>query len=159
VVNVNFVWLLGNVGAWVNKNTDPYTPNADAPVIACPVPVLDADGNPVLDADGNPVMELGECTPSSMGENCENVLPVVPNYMSYEDADGNPQVWSVSSTDATVRWANLVSNYNLQDVLGNPPHYNQKTMYFFPDCKYHEPTGNTGGEFFGVLAKIPVLVE
>jgi hypothetical protein len=156
VVNVNFLWLLGNVGEWVNKNTDPYTPHADAPIAICSIEVTVID--PVT---GLPTTETQweECTDANKDPDCANVLPVVPNYMSYEDVDGNPQVWSDSSPDATVRWANFVSNYNLQDVLGNPPHYNIKTMYFFPDCKYHEPTGNTGGEFFGVLAKIPVLVE
>jgi hypothetical protein len=79
--------------------------------------------------------------------------------MSYEDAGGALVEWTGSSPDATIRWDSFVNTYNLRDATGNPPHYNIKTMYFFPDCKYHEPTGNTGGEFFGVLAKIPVLVE
>ena len=32
-------------------------------------------------------------------------------------------------------------------------------MYYLPDCTPHEPTGTTGGENFGILAKIPVLVN
>jgi hypothetical protein len=156
VVNVNFVWLLGNVGAWVNKTTDPYTPNADAPVAMC--------GNDVASIDpitGEPTTttEWEECTAANKDPDCANVLPIVPNYMSYEDADGNSQVWSDSSPDATIRWASFVSNYNLQDPLGNPPHYNIKTMYFFPDCKYHEPKGDSGGLNAGIMAKIPKLVE
>lgn len=35
----------------------------------------------------------------------------------------------------------------------------QKTMFFRPDCGYHEPRGSTGGINFGVLARIPVLVQ
>jgi hypothetical protein len=35
----------------------------------------------------------------------------------------------------------------------------QKTMFFRPDCSYHEPVGGTGGYNFGVLARIPVLVQ
>jgi len=35
----------------------------------------------------------------------------------------------------------------------------QKTMFFRPDCQYHEPQGATGGINFGILARIPVLVE
>jgi len=35
----------------------------------------------------------------------------------------------------------------------------QKTMFFRPDCGYHEPRGRTGGNNFGVLARIPVLVQ
>ena len=35
----------------------------------------------------------------------------------------------------------------------------QKTMFFRPDCEAHEPRGTTGGENYGVLARIPVLVR
>lgn len=34
-----------------------------------------------------------------------------------------------------------------------------KSLFFKPDCKFHKPTGSSGGNNFGVLAKIPVLVE
>ena len=33
------------------------------------------------------------------------------------------------------------------------------TIYFLPSCDAHIPTGVSGGENFGILAKIPVLVE
>jgi hypothetical protein len=32
-------------------------------------------------------------------------------------------------------------------------------MYFKPNCDPHIPMGGTGGENFGILAKIPVLVK
>ena len=35
----------------------------------------------------------------------------------------------------------------------------QKTIFFLPDCTPHEPQGDSGGENFGILAKIPKLVE
>jgi hypothetical protein len=35
----------------------------------------------------------------------------------------------------------------------------KKCIYFLPDCNPHIPTGISGGENFGVLAKIPVLVK
>ena len=34
-----------------------------------------------------------------------------------------------------------------------------KDILFRPDCDAHEPKGTTGGENFGVLARIPVLVQ
>ncbi len=179
VVNVNFVWLLGNVGDYVYKKDDPYTPTTVdcdgnlTPVIACPGTVgkyLDPPAPPCtpdLDADGNHLLETGwvPCTQfESLGGNkaddCSNVLPVVPDYMSHENAAGVTEPWDGSALPtAQARWASFVSNYNLQDVLGNPPHYNQKTMYFFPDCKYHEPTGDSGGQNFSYMAEIPKLVE
>lgn len=35
----------------------------------------------------------------------------------------------------------------------------QKTIFMKPDCSAHIPTGLTGGENFGILAEIPVLVD
>jgi Flp pilus assembly protein TadG len=35
----------------------------------------------------------------------------------------------------------------------------QKTIFILPSCEPHEPSGTTGGENYGVLAKIPVLVK
>ena len=37
--------------------------------------------------------------------------------------------------------------------------WRQKTIYFLPSCSFHEPKGQTGGENFGILARIPVLVD
>jgi hypothetical protein len=35
----------------------------------------------------------------------------------------------------------------------------QKTIFFLPSCEYHEPAGDTGGQNFGILARIPKLVQ
>jgi len=35
----------------------------------------------------------------------------------------------------------------------------KKTIYFAPNCTPSEPGGRTGGVNYGVLAKIPVLVN
>ncbi len=37
--------------------------------------------------------------------------------------------------------------------------YQKKNIFFLPDCTVHEPVGTTGGENFGILAEIPVLVK
>jgi Flp pilus assembly protein TadG len=168
VVNVNFAWLLGNVGKYVQKNPDPAIdtpiaadhPDAPVPVIACEITVDNGDGTTTKD--------LVPCTQfeslgGNLADDCSNVLPIVPSSMSFEDAEGNSVVWSNSSPDAQTRWANFVApppnGFGLRNVNDLPADFAQKTMYFFPDCKYHEPTGNTGGQWAGVLAEIPVLVE
>jgi len=35
----------------------------------------------------------------------------------------------------------------------------QKTILFLPSCEAHEPKGTSGGDNYGVLARIPVLVD
>ena len=57
-------------------------------------------------------------------------------------------------------WNSFVQYFQLKDILnGTDAFYEDKTLYFRPDCTPHVPTGITGGENFGILAKIPVLVK
>jgi len=57
-------------------------------------------------------------------------------------------------------WDSFVDKFQLRDVLNETPAtYEDKTIYFVPECKYHEPVGRSGGENFGILSKIPVLVK
>ena len=57
-------------------------------------------------------------------------------------------------------WNSFVQYLQLKDILnGTDAFYEDKTIYFRPDCTPHVPTGITGGENFGILAKIPVSRE
>ena len=57
-------------------------------------------------------------------------------------------------------WTQFVNTFHLRDVLNEAPAiYEDKTIYFLPDCNKHEPKGTTAGPNFGVLARIPVLVK
>lgn len=67
--------------------------------------------------------------------------------------------WSSNDPDGQVRWNSFVEDFNLKQVDGNPVPYERRGVYFLPDCHYHKPAGRTGGENFGVLAKIPVLAK
>jgi hypothetical protein len=62
-------------------------------------------------------------------------------------------------TDGVQRWSNFAAAFNLQNVDGSPAPYEKKSIYFLPYCEYQEPMGTAGGENFGILAKIPVLVR
>lgn len=66
---------------------------------------------------------------------------------------------SPGSTDPMVNWNDFASHFRLQNSIGGPATNEDKTIYFLPDCAPHEPTGNTGGENFGVMAKYPKLVR
>jgi len=66
-----------------------------------------------------------------------------------------------------VRWASFIRQFNLKNVIvtedgeevAKPAPYAIKSIYFLPDCSAHELAGRTGGENFGVFAKIPALVH
>ena len=58
-----------------------------------------------------------------------------------------------------VRWASFVGHFNLQNADGNYATFDKKSLYFLPDCSPHELVGTTQGENFGVMARIPVLVD
>ena len=94
-----------------------------------------------------------------------------------EDGDEVEIEMSLGETKAAgkVRWASFIRHFNLKNVsttvivnddgdevekeVAKPAPYAIKSIYFLPDCTAHELAGRTGGENFGVLAKIPVLVH
>jgi putative Tad-like protein involved in Flp pilus assembly len=91
-----------------------------------------------------------------------NILADHPDWAG-SDEFGNPN-WTYQKLEALmdygeVRWASLTKYFNMKDNDGDPAVYLQKTFYFMPNCEITEPTGSTGTDNFGVLAKYPVLVE
>lgn len=90
-----------------------------------------------------------------------NNNPHDPNYPTIMAGVGDYGAWtSPNPDDAATSWASFFSHFHIQNAApGCPVECKKKTIYFLPDCTPHEPTGNTGGENFGVLAKIPVLVN
>lgn len=78
---------------------------------------------------------------------------------SYSNAPTQMGNWSNNDPGGQVRWNSFVQYFKLQNVDGTPAPYQKKSIYFLPDCTPHEPTGVTGGENFGIRAKIPVLVN
>lgn len=61
--------------------------------------------------------------------------------------------------EGMARWDCFVNHFGLLNADGKYAPLEMKSMYFMPDCTPHEPTGDTGGPNFGVLAKRPVLVD
>jgi hypothetical protein len=62
-------------------------------------------------------------------------------------------------------WNKFVDNYGLVGAKINPEtgdyraEYHAKSIYFLKSCEPHVPIGVTGGQNFGILAEIPVLVH
>ena len=78
----------------------------------------------------------------------------VPNAMSG---------WANPAPGTLAGWESFRSRFNLKYIDGNGAEslaqYLGKTIYFHPDCEGTSAAGLTGGLFFGVLAKTPVLVN
>jgi len=74
------------------------------------------------------------------------------------------QVNDLSSGERQVCWSEFGSTFFLETADGTSVSTLsasdlQKTIFFLPDCTPHEPKGRTGGQNFGILAEIPVLVD
>ena len=77
----------------------------------------------------------------------------------FNEAPTQMEKWSNQDPDGRVRWTSFVEHFGLKNLDNNPAPYEKKSIYFLPDCQPHIPTGRSGGENFGILAKIPVLVK
>lgn len=124
--------------------------NITLPVIAC------VDGQP------QPCSELlGAVNVNVVWVNNNNdeqykdvpTLMDVPSYPTFtcERVATTPQE---IEAEGKICWDNFVEHFNLQDVV-----YDQKTIYFLPDCSYHKPVGLLGGENYGIMAEFPKLVK
>ncbi len=77
----------------------------------------------------------------------------------YNEAPTEMEKWSNQNPDGSVRWASFVKRFRLKNLDNTPALYEKKSIYFLPDCEPQIPTGRSGGQNFGILAKIPVLVK
>jgi Flp pilus assembly protein TadG len=130
------------IDCWNNRSNPSEPWNLTLPVVTCP------DNNVGTCEEVRGAVNLNIVWITGSGED--------PGYNNAPTQMGS---WSNNDPDGQVRWNSFVQNFNLQNVDGSPAPYAKKSIYFLPDCTPHEPTGVSGGENFGVLAKIPVLVE
>ena len=85
---------------------------------------------------------------------------------------GGPGTDIYANPNNVERWNDFAQHFNLQvpgtDAEGNnisvPATYEnggwrQNALYFKPSCEEQDPSGITGGQNFGILAKIPKLVH
>jgi hypothetical protein len=138
---------------------------------------LDTDHNGWPDRPWTLTLPVIDC-PGNNTSNCSQVVGVVTlsilwitntDKNHYNEVPRNMQVTmdGITTTFSCPQptsgqqcWNNFVTAFNLRDVLnGTPAFYENKTIYFLPDCNPHIPTGISGGHNYGVLAKIPVLVQ
>jgi len=130
----------------VTDKDDPW--RMALPVIECPGNTMDTSERMVGAVRINIVWITGPNDDPSYSD--------APREMEYPHSDDE---WSSGSSDGQVRWDSFVQAFNLRTIGGGFAPYQKKTIYFVPDCHHQEPRGRTGGENFGILAKIPVLVK
>lgn len=136
---------------------------------------IDTDDDGVPDMPWNVTLPVIDCPKNNPGT-CSKVMGAVNVDIVWimkngpkidKDAPYKMGSWpntdeektAASSADGNERWNSFISHFNLKTADGTPAIFSDKSIYFLPDCKFHEPTGVSGGENFGILAKIPVLVK
>jgi len=135
-----------------NKNVFPDKPwTLRLPVIACP-------GNnvgPCSEVVG--AVEVDVVWITRTGD--KNSFDPVPKRMRFQEEPA--QYWECTPGFTNQQcWDEFVKKFGLKDAFdGTWATLEDKTIYFRPSCKGTEIGGKTGGENFGILAKIPVLVN
>ena len=113
---------------------------------------------PVIDCPGN---NVGPCSnpTGAVTVNIVWITRIDKNQM--KEVPTRMGDWACPSGNTPQQcWDSFVDHFHLKDVLNNSPAtYEDKTIYFLPDCTPHEPAGTSGGENYGILAEIPVLVR
>jgi len=131
-LTIRVVWVLGNDQGWVDQAPDP-----DEPI----------DGK-MVDTDGDGIDDTYIYTPNY----------IVPDHMDdwpSEEEKANPEWY----TSAKLRWTSFVNHFGLKNVNGQPAPFAQKSIYFHPVCEQRDLAGVSGGQNYGVLARIPVIVD
>lgn len=130
---------------------------------------LDTDGDGWPDKTWRLTLPVIECPANNIGTCSKVVGAVTVDVIWITKTDKNqmkevPQKmegWTCPAGSTGQQcWDSFADYFQLKDVLNNTTaFYEDKTIYFKPDCTPHIPAGTTGGENFGILAKIPVLVK
>ena len=97
---------------------------------------------------------VADLEPYFVGQGPNDTFPVFPAGTTVGSVfDGDTE------ESGKVRWASFVANFMLLNADGNYATFSKKSIYFLPDCTPHELVGTSQGANYGVLARIPVLVD
>jgi hypothetical protein len=115
----------------------------------------------VIDCPGNNVSNCSQVVGAVTVHILWITEPGVGNLDSPRNMEGINDIsaWSSNEDDVFTRWNSFVTHFNLEDVEGSPAPLLEKSIYFLPSCEPHTVQSTSGGENFGVLATIPVLVK
>ena len=136
-VYVNVVWIEEKANDY--RDTPRQMEDWDASTDPTPVEDLSDFFEPQGPQDTFPVFDPGT---------------TVADVVAADDAAGKDTIEC-----GQVRWAGFVKHFKLKNADDNYATFAKKSLYFLPDCTPHELVGTTEGENFGVMARIPVLVD
>ncbi len=153
-VQAAFQAFYDNWAAITNKQ-EPW--NMTLPVVDCTDGI--APGNPLVGAVNLDVIWVVNQS-NKINDDAPFQMALPPD----DSAGVSPGTWSNADPSGVTRWDDFVDAMNLRgenDALATYANggWRQKSIYFLPSCSYQEPTGGTGGENYGILAQIPVLVD
>lgn len=112
-----------------------------------------------------------ECAGNNFGTTCEKLIGAVNvNILWITDSGVGqykkdlPQTmgdWAApaNTTDPDTIFNDFSQYFNLRDIDGTLASIDQASIYFQTSSVMYDPIGTTGGTNFGVLARIPVLVD
>ncbi len=176
VIAGNDIGATGGVqSSTLSKLIDCWMSKADTDKDGIPDRTWDIGNVPVIECPGNNVSNCARMT----GVVCATVVYMTGNNPDIEDVPYTMDDWdaakdckasssSRSGADTRCkdkekehreRWDCFVERFKLKDLDGAPARFESKTIYWLPGCKPCDRAGGTGGENYGVLAKIPVLVK
>ncbi|MGR2738934.1 pilus assembly protein TadG-related protein [Billgrantia sp. Q4P2] len=139
---------------WVDETSREVTWTLTLPVIDCESGV--APSNPLVGAvTVHIVWVVSNAQENKIDEFAPKRMDLAPDS---DDVEW-PGSWQHASTDGQERWDDFTEHFGLQFQNGEPADWRKMSIYFLPSCSVHEPKGQTGGENFGILAQIPVLVD
>jgi hypothetical protein len=120
----------------------------------------------------NATLPVVDCLSGDLSQPCEEKVIAVVNvdiiWVQRKEKDpaprkmqnGEDSYWECDAgwTDAQC-WSDFVTEFGLKDSNGDPAELTKNAIYFLPNCDVHKPVGTSGGQNFGILAEIPVLVK
>jgi Flp pilus assembly protein TadG len=162
-----------------------YRDVRDCWLVSAPSYLPDPSGDPIPNGFWNATLPVIECPGNNVGNCAVLVGAVNVNVVWIKQSGADPnwldiplvmEDWTCAHYGPTVTtdeltleqriecWQSFTSHFGLHtwddvevgtlsssDIL--------KTIFFAPDCSFHDPQGLTGGKNFGILAEIPVLVD
>jgi hypothetical protein len=147
---------------WLNPPAPQPSTYYEESFMPMALPVIDCESDPTTCAPlvGAVVVYVAWITQQP------NLMDLPTHKDAFTEAGQNYAAWDAPTATCAAAadpdqcvWDDFVGHYGLVGADDAPAAYQAKTIYLLKSCEDHIPEGVSGGENFGILAKIPVLVD